>query len=81
VGVKLNLHLFRHIAAKFYLDENPGGYEVVRRALGHDSMNTTSRFYAGQETGRSIKHYDRVILKLQSEALQRPRNPGPRSRK
>ena len=27
-GLHVNLHLFRHIAAKLYLDHNPGGYEV-----------------------------------------------------
>lgn len=81
LGVEINPHLFRHLAAKFYLDEKPGGYEVVRRTLGHTSMDTTSKFYAGQETGRSLRHYDRTILKLREEASGRPQNAGPGSRK
>jgi site-specific recombinase XerD len=78
LGVEINPHLFRHLAAKVYLDEHPGGYEVVRRALAHNSLDTTSKFYAGQETGRAIRHYDRAILKLRDEAAVRPRNPRTR---
>jgi integrase len=81
LGVEINPHLFRHLAAKLYLDEHPGGYEVVRRTLGHTSLDTTSRFYAGQETGRSIRHFDRTILKLREQASGRPQNCGPRRRK
>lgn len=78
LGVEINPHLFRHLAAKLYLDEHPGGYEVVRRTLAHNSLDTTSKFYAGQETGRSIRHYDRTILKLREEALGRPQSAGSR---
>jgi integrase len=81
LGVEINPHLFRHLAAKLYLDEHPGGYEVVRRTLGHNSLDTTSKFYAGQEAGRSIRHYDRTILKLRDEASGRPQSAGPRRRK
>ena len=66
-GLKVNLHLFRHIAAKLYLDRNPGGYEVVRRLLGHKSMDSTVRFYAGLETAAAGKHFDETILKLRTE--------------
>jgi integrase len=63
-GLKVNLHLFRHIGAKLYLDQNPGGYEVCRRVLGHRDMNTTVKFYAGTETAAAGRHYDDEILKL-----------------
>ena len=63
-GLHVNLHLFRHIAAKLYLDQNPGGYEVCRRILGHRSMDTTTRFYAGMETAAASRHFDEEILKL-----------------
>jgi integrase len=63
-GLHVNLHLFRHIAAKLYLDQNPGGYEVCRRILGHRSMDTTTRFYAGMETAAAGRHFDEEILKL-----------------
>ena len=63
-GLHVNLHLFRHIAAKLYLDQKPGGYEVCRRILGHRSMDTTTRFYAGMETAAANRHFDDEILKL-----------------
>jgi integrase len=67
-GLRVNPHLFRHIDAKLYLDRNPGGYEVVRRVLGHRSMNTTVRFYTGTETAAAVRHFDRTILDLRREA-------------
>lgn len=63
-GLHVNLHLFRHVAAKLYLDRNPGGYEVCRRILGHRSIETTTRFYAGTETAAASRHFDDEILKL-----------------
>ena len=63
-GLRVNLHLFRHMAAKLYLDCMPGGYEVVRRLLGHCSSETTIRFYAGMEGKSASRHYDDVILQL-----------------
>ena len=73
-GLEVNAHLFRHIAAKLYLDANPGGYEVVRRVLGHRSMETTVTAYAGMETAAATRHFDQQILKL------RNRSPVPEQR-
>jgi integrase len=66
-GMRINVHLFRHIAAKLYLDANPGGYEVVRRVLGQRSINTTVRFYTGLETASAVRHFDATILSLRKE--------------
>ena len=71
-GLDVNVHLFRHIAAKLYLDRNPGGYEVVRRLLGHRSIETTTRFYAGMENKATSRHYDREILNLRDELRSNP---------
>ncbi|MEQ9640309.1 MAG: site-specific integrase [Alphaproteobacteria bacterium] len=60
-GLEVHVHLFRHIAAKLYLDANPGGYEVVRRLLGHSSMDTTVRAYTGLEGAAAARHFDAVI--------------------
>jgi len=62
-GLKVNVHLFRHIGAKIYLEENPGGYEVVRRVLGHKKMETTMRFYTGLETAAAARHFEAAILR------------------
>lgn len=66
-GMRINPHLFRHVAAKLYLDSNPGGYEVVRRVLGQRSINTTVRFYTGLETASAVRHFDATILRLRKE--------------
>ena len=69
-GLEVNAHLLRHIGAKVYLDHNPGAYEVVRRVLGHRSMDTTTAFYTGFETKAAARHFDEVILK--SRTSMRP---------
>jgi integrase len=66
-AMRINPHLFRHIAAKLYLDANPGGYEVVRRVLGQRSINTTVRFYTVLETAQAVRHFDATILRLRKE--------------
>lgn len=66
-GLDVNVHLFRHIGAKLFLDSNPGGYEVVRRVLRHRSMDTTTKHYAGFETKAAARHYDEVILRLRKK--------------
>jgi len=73
-GLHMNLHLFRHTAAKLYLDAMPGGYEVVRRLLGHKSSDTTVRFYAGMESKSASRHYDDVILQLHRDLKEQPRD-------
>jgi integrase len=66
-GLSLHPHIFRHIAAKLYLDANPGAYEVVRRVLGHRSIDTTTGFYTGLETPAAVRHFDKTILHLRGE--------------
>jgi integrase len=61
-GLTVNPHLFRHIGAKLYLEKNPGAYEVVRRLLGHRSIDVTTKFYTGPETASAIRHYQASIL-------------------
>ena len=54
VGVRLTAHQFRHLAGFLYLKAHPGGHEVVRSLLGHKSIETTIRFYAGMEAAAAI---------------------------
>ena len=67
-GLRVNPHLFRHIAAKLYLNEHPGGYEAIRRVLGHRSIETTTGFYTGLETAAAVRHFDKTILGLRKGA-------------
>nr|WP_294516637.1 site-specific integrase [uncultured Rhodopila sp.] len=56
-------HLFRHIGAKLYLEHHPGAYEVVRRLLGHSSLEVTTKTYTGTETVAAIRQYQASILR------------------
>jgi site-specific recombinase XerD len=67
-GLRVNPHLFRHIAAKLFLTVNPGSYEAIRRVLGHRSIETTTGFYTGLETAAAVRHFDQAILGLRQEA-------------
>jgi len=66
-GLRVHPHLFRHITAKLFLDANPGNYEVVRRTLGHRSIDTTNAFYTGLETAAAVRHFDETILRLRRQ--------------
>lgn len=63
-GLLVHMHLFRHIAAKLYLDQHPGAYGVVQRLCGHKSINTTIGTYCGMERRSAVAHYDKTILNL-----------------
>jgi integrase len=69
-GMRVHPHLFRHIAAKLFLDANPGSYEVMRRVLGHRSIDTTTAFYTGLETAAAVRHFDATILKLRNGGVR-----------
>ena len=60
-GLKVNVHLFRHIAAKTYLDRQPGDYFTIQRMLGHKSSTTTQSAYTGMETRAAGRHFVNVI--------------------
>ncbi|MHC4984146.1 MAG: tyrosine-type recombinase/integrase [Planctomycetota bacterium] len=58
----VNPHIYRHIAAFFYLEAHPEDYETVRRLLGHTSINTTITFYAGFERHSAVRRYNEHLL-------------------
>lgn len=62
IGVRVNVHLFRHFAAWLYPKNHPGEYEIVRRALGHRSITTTVAFYCGLEAEAAARRFDGVVL-------------------
>jgi integrase len=61
-GIKMNAHLFRHMAGMLYLDQNPGEYETVRRLLGHSKLTTTTSFYAPLDNAKANKRYEEAVL-------------------
>ena len=70
LGLPINPHLFRHLAAKLFLDANPGQYETVRQFLGHKTIVTTMRFYAGFETKAATKLYRGVVESLRTKGVR-----------
>lgn len=61
LGLEINLHLFRHIAALTWLRANPGHYEVARRLLGHAELSSTLNAYAGHEAGTATRLFAEVV--------------------
>jgi integrase len=45
-GIRLDCHVFRHIAAKIVLDQDPSAISLVSQILGHKSIKTTMAYYA-----------------------------------
>ncbi len=72
-GLKVNVHLFRHIAAKLFLDAHPGAYGVIRLVHGHSSVDTTTRNYCGTETAAAMRHFDEHVLRLRAETPVTPK--------
>jgi integrase len=66
-GLRVNTHLFRHIAAKLYLDEYPGQYEVIRLQLGHKSLSTTIQFYCGLEREAAVNQFTNTVVEKRAE--------------
>ena len=40
---------------------------LVRRVLGHSSIETTTRAYAGTETAAAMRHYDKTVERLRRQ--------------
>jgi integrase len=69
VGLKITPHQFRHLAGKLHLDANPGHYETVRQFLGHKTLKTTTRLYAGPNTRRAGQAHAQLISNLRQPML------------
>jgi site-specific recombinase XerD len=72
LGISLNPHRFRHLAARVFLQEYPGEYETVRRLLGHKDINSTIRAYCGTEVESATDRFDEIL----SKGLASTRKPG-----
>jgi integrase len=61
VGLQITVHQFSHAGAAIYLKHHPGDYEMVRRVLGHRSIQTTVKFYCGLETIAATEQFGKLI--------------------
>ncbi len=73
LGLPINPHLFRHIAAKLYLDNHPGAYGLISRVLGHKSVATTMAFYSGTETASATRDFQNKISVLRASSPKKVR--------
>ena len=62
IGLHINPHLFRHIAAKLYLDRNPNDFETISIVLGHKKIETTYTFYYEFNQFAAIHTFDSVVF-------------------
>jgi integrase len=60
-GLRITVHQFRHAAGVLLLTHRPGEYELVRRILGHKSVQTTIRFYLALETTQASEIFTDII--------------------
>jgi integrase len=60
-GIILTAHQFRHLCAKILLDAEPGSFETVKQALGHQNLKTTVGAYAGVDSRRAARHHQHLI--------------------
>jgi integrase len=61
IGIRITPHQFRHAAAAWLLQSDPGNYELVRRLLGHEDIATTVRFYIGLESIAAMRRYHAIV--------------------
>jgi integrase len=80
LGLRLTPHQFRHACGLVYLMADPGGHEVVRHLLGHRSIATTVKHYAGMEAAAALRHYDAVVLERRQEGTATLPHGGGRRR-
>jgi integrase len=61
IGLEVNPHLFRHLAAKLVLEDDPTNIETARQLLGHGSTITTERAYTDLRTAPAYELYGRIV--------------------
>jgi integrase len=67
VGVRLTPHNFRHVAAFILLSKFPGGYEQVRRLLGHKNGSTALDHYVGLENDAAHRIFVQLLSELEKD--------------
>jgi integrase len=80
-GLRFHPHAIRKITAKLYLDQDPGGIEIVRRSLG-DTLEIARSVYAPRVHRESQRTYMDALEARRLEAfapLARPRSKREKS--
>jgi len=61
IGIRMNVHIFRHFAVKLYRQAHPGDLGTPQRFLGHKSQETTMRAYAEANIDAALRLYEETI--------------------
>jgi integrase len=69
-GLRMTAHQFRHAAGAIVLMRRPGEYELVRRLLGHRSLQTTVNAYIGLDGIQARKIFAELVLEYRSIDLE-----------
>jgi integrase len=69
-GLRITVHQFRHAAGALLLHAQPGNYELVRRALGHKNIKTTTDFYTHLQSLQATRILSDIVYgELDFESL------------
>ena len=66
----MTVHQFRHAAAALILQHRPGEYELVRRILGHRSVQTTINSYVGLENIQASEIFSKIVMEHMDDELE-----------
>jgi len=66
IGIPVTPIQFRHLAAMFYLERNPGDFETLRALLGF-SETRTARRYGGLSRRMATRAYTDLVIKKRNE--------------
>lgn len=61
-GLDVNIHAFRHIAAKLLLQKHPQQYQLVALLLGHRNVQTAMDYYCELDVPAVARSYGREVL-------------------
>lgn len=66
IGLEVNPHLYRHLVHIIVLNRYPGAYAMVSRVLGHTSLQTAIRNYAGEDMAISLRAFQGLVTDVLS---------------
>jgi len=72
LGLGVNPHLYRHLVHLIVLNRFPGAYAMVSRILGHKSLETAIRNYAGEDMAIAMRAYQDLVDEAAAGRRQRP---------
>ena len=71
LGLAVNMHLYRHLAAWFYLQARPATTRPMRRLLGHKSIQTTINYYIEIDQLMISRNFNAVLDELRIKPVPR----------